>query len=588
MADQGMNLGSDSSPEAAAFPPLDSEGKEPGQGDEPEPSGLARGLNPEVPAFTAQEGQDYQPTDTQGDYMPSYHNYGVEQTQYLPSQQYRTLGYHPSLPPRPPVAAYLGQAFSGAMQHYHPAQYLHPAPPPPPHYPPQYQYPGAQGTNFGPAAGGFISGAGPSTSSAPVASLAGSGYGAKRRHDSISRSTHNASSQPDEESASGNLLGDAPVPTEGPGGLPLFQPMRMVAKWSSSGGAGRELSSYEKKQRLDLGISQNYMGDPTAASNQSANIPDWESCSFYMTNLPPNINAHLLFKAFRNVGRIFSLHINGPNEIHKTAAGKLVLFSAADAREFFRRYRHHHGTDHLVIQGLKPAVVRDRIKVKESDFPPTHSRVIIISGPPSVVNYDWLLEYFQKRFYFYIDEVIHLVVGQVYNSIEWHFGSYYCQASAAFQAINKELHHLGVMVKYARDPCDHSLPSPPCGTFSGRPLSPAFDPTNPWATMHGGKSPAEGLGSPQPADEKSPSPVPEIAQGPLEEGEEREEATALGSYKANINYAGQDGHGGFGLLHKGRPKYGGGGAGRIYGRTYGGGDVENWEEESEDDGHSYG
>jgi hypothetical protein len=204
------------------------------------------------------------------------------------------------------------------------------------------------------------------------------------------------------------------------------------------------------QRRIDAGISPNYLGNPALASNQSAHIADDENCSLWVQGLPPNVSTHELPGAIRDVGRVWQSHIVRPTGGHATAAAKLTFFTPAAARTLLERG--------LEVGGRLASVEYNRQKVAQQALPDTYSRVLLISGPPDVVNSVALANFFTSLFVYQIDEVVPLVLGQSINILEWRFGSCRCQAQAAFEAIRRSrwLAARGVVVNFDRDPCDYS------------------------------------------------------------------------------------------------------------------------------------
>ncbi|KAK3372132.1 hypothetical protein B0H63DRAFT_550582 [Podospora didyma] len=255
--------------------------------------------------------------------------------------------------------------------------------------------------------------------------------------------------------------------------------------------------------RESLGMSVNYAGNPYEPENQSADIPDDENVSFWVTNLPENITAKQFLAKLRNIGRIFALHINEPDKAkgHKTSAAKLTFFRLEEANRFWKLADVRSGPGVLMYDGLVARIRRNRVKVKEkTGYADSLSRALIIRGEPKVVNADFLYKLFEPRFSFYTDEVIHIVDGKAESIIEWRFGCFRAQAATAFVVIHKELiqKNYDVDVQYTRDPCDVE---PEGGRLLGGlfpPAPPLFDLMNPWGNLAGssmaGPSRASGLG----------------------------------------------------------------------------------------------
>ncbi|KAJ2902267.1 hypothetical protein MKZ38_000808 [Zalerion maritima] len=82
----------------------------------------------------------------------------------------------------------------------------------------------------------------------------------------------------------------------------------------------------------------NYRGDNTLQANQSASIPQEQSCSLWIIGMPPTLTFRQLFDSIRNIGRIYAAVVNQPNEKHATCAVKLVFFELAAAERFLGRF----------------------------------------------------------------------------------------------------------------------------------------------------------------------------------------------------------------------------------------------------------
>lgn len=252
-----------------------------------------------------------------------------------------------------------------------------------------------------------------------------------------------------------------------------FAPMRMLQHNrslaitdSSASESLQILSGHEIISRQLANCSLNYAGDPTRWRNRNVVIPDNKNTSIWITHLPEGITYKELLGAVRNMGRIYSSHINQP-EPHKrihTAAAKLVFFEA-DAAQRFLAHCHGPHSPGLVLRGRRATVCHNRNKKSEDQtnrvaddhhsLPP--SRILVIAGPPILVHPPALLQYFTARFHFNLDAIVPVVEGQSFSVFEWRFSSFSCQAEAAFMAMNRDsfFRDAGVTVAYGIDPCDH-------------------------------------------------------------------------------------------------------------------------------------
>ncbi len=107
---------------------------------------------------------------------------------------------------------------------------------------------------------------------------------------------------------------------------------------------------------------------------------------------------------------------------------------------------------------LRARVTWNRVRSAEVDKGGRRSRVLLVSGPPGVVNRDFLCRYLDTKMVYQLDEVIPVVPGRAISVLEWRFGSYRCQAQAAWEAFrrNPVFAAHGVTVRFDRDPCDYS------------------------------------------------------------------------------------------------------------------------------------
>ncbi|KAF3805033.1 hypothetical protein GCG54_00005778 [Colletotrichum gloeosporioides] len=205
------------------------------------------------------------------------------------------------------------------------------------------------------------------------------------------------------------------------------------------------------------GISPNYAGDPTIERNRSADIPDSENCALWITFLPPDVTHREILAEIRNMGRIWSVVISGPEPAknHHTAAAKVVFFELGAAQKFYamscnpaRRFK---------VRGHVTKVELNRIKTAQ-DNRRNNSRVLRIKGRPDVVNKDALTAYFKQKITFEVDEVITIVMNEDMGDVEYRFGSFGNQAELAYLALQREYDVGGIQspyweVQYGHDPC---------------------------------------------------------------------------------------------------------------------------------------
>lgn len=221
--------------------------------------------------------------------------------------------------------------------------------------------------------------------------------------------------------------------------------------------------------------SPNYMGNANLEGNQSANIPEHESCSLWITNLnlPPTEQAayQTLLHAIRGCGKIYACVINWPEpgRGHMTCAAKVVFWDKSGAAELRRRA----AAGQFVFNNFQPKVVYNRIRTA-SQRPGQESRVIHIEGHKSIVDKDVLFRFFSENFKFQTDEVIVCMEEPGQDGrrrLEWRFGSYRCQSASAMKFIEERRHKFPpgmddqhnfwgqVHAYYALDPCDPATPT---------------------------------------------------------------------------------------------------------------------------------
>ncbi|KAB5523888.1 hypothetical protein GE09DRAFT_1065337 [Coniochaeta sp. 2T2.1] len=231
--------------------------------------------------------------------------------------------------------------------------------------------------------------------------------------------------------------------------LPPFHPLQNIVQ-----GRARPLAP-AAAQRIDAGFSPNYLGNIFLDRNRSADIPNSENCSLFITRLPAWITHHLLLRAVRNTGRVYALHLNPPDSWngHPTCAAKINFFTRLAAERFAHRSR---GGLHIPGYVGRARVVWNRVRMAAVDKPEDHTRVLMITGPPAVVNEALLRAYFGTKFHYDVDEVIDhgLLADGQRALVEFRFGSYRCQSESGWLAIRREFSADDVQVAFGRDPCD--------------------------------------------------------------------------------------------------------------------------------------
>lgn len=92
----------------------------------------------------------------------------------------------------------------------------------------------------------------------------------------------------------------------------------------------------------------------------------------------------------------------------------------------------------------------NRIRSAEVDAGGSRSRVLLISGPPAVVNAPFLCAYLDTKLAYQLDEVLHHGASDDGRRVllEMRFGSFRCQAEAARMALLREFREVGVVCEY--------------------------------------------------------------------------------------------------------------------------------------------
>ncbi|KAK4465208.1 hypothetical protein QBC42DRAFT_261800 [Cladorrhinum samala] len=236
----------------------------------------------------------------------------------------------------------------------------------------------------------------------------------------------------------------------------------------------RHVTDEEAKDLLMKGFSPNYKGNPDLDRNRSANIPESENCSLFLVGLAPDLTTHSLLAGVQGMGRVFATHINPPEPKngHHLSAAKLVFFNRTDAGKFcpfsdlfsafqlqeltktnaenFYNQTKQQGFSLPSAPQFRAKVFWNRIRSAEEDPTGTKSRVLLISGPPSIVNPVFLTEYFDTKLIYQTDEIIEHGRSEDGSRalIEFRFGSYRCQAEAARMSLVREFRELGVLCEY--------------------------------------------------------------------------------------------------------------------------------------------
>ncbi|KAB5532567.1 hypothetical protein GE09DRAFT_1227751 [Coniochaeta sp. 2T2.1] len=206
--------------------------------------------------------------------------------------------------------------------------------------------------------------------------------------------------------------------------------------------------------RVAAGFSPNYQGNIFVEANRSADIPEYQNCNLFITGLSPAVTVTTLLRAVRNIGRVYAVHINAPEPWrgHLTCAAKISFFDRGSAERFYHRFARS-GLQLPDHPGFNATVVWNRVRTAAVPKPADHTRVLMIGGPPNIVNPVALYEFFTSKFVFDIDEVFDHGFDGSWRLVEYRFGSYRCQAETGKMALERELWNQ-VTVRFGPDPCD--------------------------------------------------------------------------------------------------------------------------------------
>ncbi|KAK4466858.1 hypothetical protein QBC42DRAFT_293007 [Cladorrhinum samala] len=188
-------------------------------------------------------------------------------------------------------------------------------------------------------------------------------------------------------------------------------------------------------------------------------MPDPGNCSFWITNLPPELTYRQLLEPVRNVGRVYATIVNPPDRSkgHKTAAATIAFFELSAAFEFWERC--HSGP------GLRYGRFRARVSGNRQGAPDRSgskwahcSRILKFTGPPALVEIGALDRLIRAATTIKYDVECHRTIGA--NSTggtaetTLQLGSWRSQAESIFNAFwYGQLSQSGISVSYAPDPC---------------------------------------------------------------------------------------------------------------------------------------
>lgn len=238
-----------------------------------------------------------------------------------------------------------------------------------------------------------------------------------------------------------------------------FHPMTVLR---DGGAPGTPSHSLNLQHRVLAGLgfepeanfSSEYHGIHNVA-NASANIPDDDNCSLWLTKLPPNVTYSEVIAMITHAGpfgRVYCIYVNYPDNVkHHTAAAKVVFFTPEAAQRLLR-YSWSTG---LYVGAYRIIVTHNRIKSRAVVVSPSASRVLIITGHVSFVNEKTLMQFYEKKFIFQLDRFIDLITTRDRAVVELRFGSYRCQSQMGKMALERERPEGFEKAEFGDDPCEH-------------------------------------------------------------------------------------------------------------------------------------
>ncbi|KAI1079750.1 hypothetical protein F5B20DRAFT_580905 [Whalleya microplaca] len=166
-------------------------------------------------------------------------------------------------------------------------------------------------------------------------------------------------------------------------------------------------------------------------NNESVDILQTENCAVFLRNLPFNCDIPLLLGSLRNIGKIYASNIVPPSDRFDTAGAKIVFFDRSAVDNLFEQIK----SKRLTVGERFPEVVHNRHRAAAQPVS-NKSRVVIIMGPPEIVNPAHLRHFFAgANFWYDIDQITTCWEEPGQRVMEWHFSSFRCQASNAMRAI---------------------------------------------------------------------------------------------------------------------------------------------------------
>ncbi|KAK7915309.1 hypothetical protein PG985_013012 [Apiospora marii] len=204
--------------------------------------------------------------------------------------------------------------------------------------------------------------------------------------------------------------------------------------------------------------SENYKGNANLEANRSHDIPAEESCSLWITNLPANCDVPMLLSRIRDCDKVFATVINSadPANGKPFVAAKVVFWSRRGVDRLMQRHQDGHFA--FAYPGVEtPPPLRVSLnRILARPMPPSpHCRVLLLKGHRDIVSEAHLRAVvFQDKFVWQDDgkpsvefecPITHT------RLLEWHFGSWRCQAENAYNLLDAHIQQGKTVVGERRD-----------------------------------------------------------------------------------------------------------------------------------------
>lgn len=198
--------------------------------------------------------------------------------------------------------------------------------------------------------------------------------------------------------------------------------------------------------------SANYKGNPDVEANQSHDIPESESCSLWITDLPPRCDVRMLLSQVVNCDKVFATVISPPlpDQGKPYAAAKIVFWSRQGVDRLRQRAKEGRFFPHV---SPLPKVYMNRVRTKAAKPNWNVCRVLLIKGHRSIANEEYLrTKLFLDKFTWQDDgppRVVREYPETHIRILEWRFGSWRCQAENAYGILMNKIYEGNVAAERA-------------------------------------------------------------------------------------------------------------------------------------------